>query len=158
MPVQYAQKLLTGSIIVNGSLEAVWEAWTTPHGIRTFFAPDCRIDLRVDGAYEMLFNLDAPQGQQGGEGMRILAIQSKHMLSFMWNAPPELAEVRGQRTHVMVEFEPITPTQTKVILTQDGWGVGGEWDQAYEYFSEAWYKIVLPRLKASFEGNPVKWE
>lgn len=149
---------LHGSIVIDGSLDKVWEAWTTPVGVRTFFAPDCRVDLRVGGEYEILFNLDAPVGEQGGEGMRILAIQPKQMLSFTWNAPPEFAEVRGQNTHVMIEFEPVTPTQTIVTLTHDGWGVGYEWDQAYEYFSEAWFRIVLPRLKACFEGNPVRWQ
>ena len=157
MPSQRDTRSLNGSILVDGSVDEVWEAWTTPAGIRRFFAPACRVNLRVDGAYELLFDLDAPHGEQGGEGMRILALQPKRMISFTWNAPPELLSVRGQHTHVMVEFEPENLIQTRVTLTHDGWGEGGEWDQAYEYFSQARFTIVLPRLKASFEGKPMMW-
>jgi uncharacterized protein YndB with AHSA1/START domain len=48
-----------------------WMAGTTPEGIRTFFAPDCKVDLRVDGAYEIYFSPQAEPGERGGEGMRI---------------------------------------------------------------------------------------
>lgn len=43
----------------------------------------------------MYFNLDAPSGEKGGEGMIILAFQAERMLSFTWNTPLDLPSVWG---------------------------------------------------------------
>jgi len=124
------EKRIKFEIKIPAPLSAVWDAWTTEEGARTFFAPKCRIELKPGGAYEMLFNLDAPPGEQGGEGMTILASQPEKMLSFTWNSPPNLTTVRGEMTHVVVYFEENTPEETLISLVHDGWGEGGEWDQA----------------------------
>ena len=152
------ERKISYSITVNAPLPNVWEAWTTEEGAKSFFAPDCRIDLRSGGAYEMYFNLDAPEGERGGEDLTILAIQPETMLSFTWNAPPDLPEVRGQMTHVTLLFEPSEEGKTRLHLIHDGWGEGGQWDQAFDYFTRAWGEVVLPRLEYRFEKGPVDWE
>lgn len=148
---------ILAEVRVPADLPAVWDAWTTEPGVKTFFAPDCRIDLVPGGAYEMYFAPDAPEGLRGGEGCRVLAVQPLAMLSFTWNAPPSLPTVRGQYTHVTVRFE-LDGLGTKVTLGHDGWGSGAEWDQALAYFDTAWKRVVLPRLKYRFEHQPVDWE
>ena len=145
-------------ITIPASLDEVWQAWTTEAGAVSFFAPRLRIDLRPGGAYEMYFDLDEQPGKQGGEGMHFLAIQPEQMLSFTWNAPPELPSVRGEMTHVVVRLYPLDSHATRVTLKHDGWGSGGEWDQAFEYFERAWPKIVLPRLRYRFVVGPIDWE
>jgi uncharacterized protein YndB with AHSA1/START domain len=151
-------RAIFAEMTVPASLEAVWQAWTTEAGACTFFAPRARIELFPGGAYEMFFNLDAPPGKQGSEGMHLLAIQPPQMLSFTWNAPPELPTVRGQMTHVVIRLAPLGEKSTQVILRHDGWGSGGEWEQAHEYFERAWLKIVLPRLRYRFTVGPVDWQ
>lgn len=151
-------RAVTAQVEVPAPLADVWEAWTTEAGARTFFAPACRIDLRPGGAYEMLFNLDAEPGLQGGEGNRLLAIQPGKLLSFSWNAPPELPTVRDQRTHVTVRFAAVGLQITHVWLRHDGWGAGGEWDRALGYFERAWGQVVLPRLRYRFEHSPIDWD
>jgi uncharacterized protein YndB with AHSA1/START domain len=151
-------KAVHGEIVVNARLEEVWNAWTTEEGAKTFFAPACYIDLRPDGPYEIFFNPDAPPGERGGEGLRVLAVQPMQMLSFTWNAPPSLPQVRGQRTHVTLRFTPEDEGRTRVTLYHDGWGSSGEWNEAYAYFTQAWNEVVLPRLKYRFENGPVDWE
>lgn len=145
-------------VVISAPISEVWEAWTTEKGAKTFFAPDCRIDLRVGGAYEIYFDPSAPEGERGGEGLTILAIQGEKMLSFTWNAPPSLPEVRGQLTHVSVRFKPAGERTTLLSLEHDGWGEGGQWDQAFEYFTRAWGEVVLPRLQYRFELGPVDWD
>jgi uncharacterized protein YndB with AHSA1/START domain len=158
MDAQRGERAVIAQVEVPAPLDDVWDAWTTESGVRTFFAPASRIDLRPGGAYEMLFDLAAEQGSQGGEGNRLLAIQPRAMLSFSWNAPPELPMVRGQRTHVCVRFAALGPTRTRVSLRHDGWGEGGEWDQAFQYFERAWSRAVLPRLHYRFEHGPIDWD
>ncbi len=42
-----------------------------------------------------------------------------------------------------------------VNLINDGYGVGGQWDEALAYFRRDWGEIFLPRLKDSFLSGPV---
>ncbi len=155
--VQDAERVVKAEVIVNAGLDAVWEAWTTEAGIKTFFAPACKVELRAGGAYEMYFNPGGAPGERGGEGNVILALQPKNMLAFTWNAPPHLPLVRQQRTSVVLRFKEIAPGKTKVTLAESGWGEGEEWDQAFAYFNRAWQEIVLPRLQHRFDAGPIDW-
>ena len=152
------ERALHGEVLIEASLDEVWDAWTTEAGIKSFFAPDCNIDLRPDGLYEIFFNPEAPPGDRGGEGLRVLALQPMKMFSFTWNAPPSLPSVRDQRTHVILRFFQEDENLVRVTLHHDGWGSGGEWDQAFEYFDQAWNMNVLPRLKYRFQHGPVNWQ
>lgn len=152
------EKVITGEVTVNANIKNVWNAWTTEEGIKTFFAPDCHVDLKVDGLYEMYFDPNAEKGNRGSEGMRILAIQQYKMFSFTWSAPPHLEEIRKQRTYVVVRFEDINDESTKVTLVNGGYGIGGEWEKAYDYFVRAWKEIVLPRLEYRFRVGPIDWD
>ncbi len=151
------ERAITGEVTVKAPIEEVWAAWTTHDGITSFFAPGCNVDLRADGLYEIFFAPDAEPGMRGADDMRILAVQEPRMLSFTWNAPPSLPEVRGQRTHVTVRLEPAGGGRTRVRLTHDGWGDGGEWDKAFAYFERAWNQVVLPRLVERFRNGPIDW-
>jgi len=151
------EKAIVSDIDVPASRDEVWQAWTTAQGAESFFAPKCNIELRPGGAYEILFDLTAKAGQQGGEGMHVMAVQPPSMLSFTWNAPPHLPSVRGQMTRVIVRLTEVEPRQTRVTLRHDGWGEGGEWDAAHEYFKHAWAGVVLPRLKHRFTLGPIDW-
>lgn len=142
---------------VQASIHKVWKAWTSSKDAVSFFAPAAHIDARPGGAYEILFNPCAATGKQGSEGMRILSIQQPHFLSFTWNAPPHLEDVRGSSTFVEIRLCPISDTETRVNLRHGGWGQGGQWEEAFAYFSKAWGTIVLPRLKYSLETAAVDW-
>jgi hypothetical protein len=88
--------------------------------------------------------------------MRFMALQQPTMLSFDWNAPPQLAEVRQQRTFVVVRLADVDGKSTRVRLHHTGWGEGGEWDRTYAYFDRAWGN-VLANLKKRHEGGPQDW-
>jgi uncharacterized protein YndB with AHSA1/START domain len=152
-----AEKVISVQIDVPAPLPDVWKAWTMEEGAQSFFAPKCKIDLKPGGAYEMLFDLEAEPGKQGGEGMVVMAVQAMRMLAFTWNAPPHLPSVRGQRTHVVVRLFESEAGETRVLLRHDGWGEGEEWEDAFQYFSRAWRDVVLPRLRYRFASGPVDW-
>ncbi len=158
MSTQNLERVVQHQVIVQASVDAVWEAWTTEQGVKTFFAPACNIDLRANGLYEIFFDPDAEPGKRGADEMRILALQPKNMLSFTWNAPLHLPNVRWQLTHVVIRLRELEAGQTLVTLTHDGWGEGEEWDAALAYFVRAWGDVVLPRLQHRFSVGPVDWD
>lgn len=151
-----AERSIDKQVEVAASVDQVWDAWTTRDGIRSFFAPDANIDARVGGAFQIYIDPLAEPGLKGADEMRFMALQPKKMISFDWNAPPHLAQVRKQRTFVVVRFEPVSDKITRVTLHHTGWGDGGEWDKAFDYFERAW-PSVLGNLKKRFDGQPQDW-
>ena len=154
--VHAAERAIDKEIVVAATPEQVWNAWTTREGITSFFAPDARIEARVGGAFAIYINPMAEPGQKGADDMRFMALQPPRMLSFDWNAPPHLPQVREQRTFVVVRIQPVSEKETRVTLHHTGWGDGGEWDKAYAYFDRAWGN-VLGSLKKRFDSGPVDW-
>jgi len=135
----------------------VWAAWTSTAGVTTFFAPAAKIELRPGGAYELYFDPTGAEGLRGSEGMRVLAFVPGEMLSFEWNAPPHLPEVRREKTWVVLRFAPAGVGQTRVTLDHLGWRDGAQWDQAFDYFTRAW-DVVLGRLVKRFQDGPATWK
>lgn len=155
-PAPAAERAIAKEVVVAATLDEAWAAWTTREGIVSFFAPDAVVEPRVGGAFHIHIDPTAPPGQRGADDMRFLALQPKRMLSFDWNAPPHLAEVRAQRTLVVVRLQPLGERSTRVSLHHTGWGDGGQWDQAYAYFDRAWAG-VLGNLKRRFDSGPQDW-
>jgi len=143
---------------LDAPIEEVWQAWTTEEGARAWFAPECRIDLRPGGAYEMYWELQLPKGQQGSDEMIVLAAQEPHLLSFTWNAPVDMGDLRQQRTHIIVRLEALDDERTRLHFCEDGWGEGPEWAARYDYFERAWGSLVLPLLAYRLAEGPVDWQ
>lgn len=153
----HADRILRAEVVVAAPVPDVWAAWTTEAGMATFFAPGGKVDLRVDGTYDVWFLPENPPGERGAEGLRILDVEPNERFAFTWDAPPSIAKIRGKRTMVIVELFPEGDASTRVRFTHAGWGRGPEWDQAYDYFAAAWGNTVLPRLVHRFAHGPVDW-
>ena len=151
-----SDKILRKEIVVPATLGQVWNAWTTTEGLKTFFSSEAKVELAVDGPYEIYFNLEAPYGLRGSEDCRVLSYLPMEMLSFSWNAPSEFGELRNKHTIVILQFEEVEPGKVKVVLSQLGWGKGEDWDKLYDYFDKAW-SFVLGNLKKRFAAGPIDW-
>ena len=121
-----------------------WVRWTSHEGLLTFFGEDNLIELRPGGAFEIYFLMDNPYGTRGSEGCKILSYLPGKMLSFSWNAPPSIPEIRKSdyKTWVVVEFKAINPKETELILTHIGWPEDSAWNPVYEYFDRAWASVL----------------
>ncbi len=150
----YADKKIVKEIIVKTDPETVWEKWTSKEGITSFFAPDCKIELKIGGAFEMYFIQEAEYGGKGSEGCKILSFLPYQMLSFSWNAPPQFAEIRNNEAHtwVVLEIRAVSQKFTHIQLTHLGWQDGEAWQDVYNYFNIAWEK-VLNNLELSLKDN-----
>ena len=142
--------------VVNASPADVWTAITTPAGVQSFFSKDALVESRIDGAYEMYFLPGNPPGLRGGEGIRILAMESPRRFFISWNAPPKFREYREQKTVVEFELEPAAGNRTLLTLTHGGWGRVPRWADVRSYFADAW-KTVVGRLQYRFDHGPIDW-
>jgi uncharacterized protein YndB with AHSA1/START domain len=138
---------------INAPVGEVWRAWTTKEGLEAFLCEQATVELRPGGSYEVLFAVEAPEGQRGSEGCQVVDIIPEKRLTFTWNSPPSLPEVRNQRTNVIVELTASEDgLQTSVRLLSIGWGTGEQWQASYRYFEAAW-STVFDWLEASFENG-----
>lgn len=153
-----ADRILRAEVTVKAPLAEAWKAWTTDSGIAGFFAPQGRVDLRVDGTYDVWFNPAGKPGMRGADGMRILDVDPMKRFAFTWNAPPSIPSIRDKRTLVVLDFAARGEDSTTVRFTHLGWGDGPDWDKAYDYFDRAWGAVVLPRFVRRFEQGPIDWK
>ncbi len=157
-PGHLSNRVMNKSILVNAKLNEVWQAWTTLEGIKKFFAPDARLDIRLGGKYEILFDPEKPEGEKGAEGCTVLSYVPLKMLSFTWGAPPKFPTARKEIAQwVVLFFDEVGPNQTLVSFQEFGWKDDKEGEQVYEYFDRAW-EAVLANLAHSFTHGPMDWE
>ncbi len=140
------ERSLHKEVLVPSPIERVWWGWTTSEGMASWWAKESWIDLKIGGPYELYFLLDQPRGWQGGEGCRVLSYLPPEMLSFSWNFPPEIPEIRFEHTWVVLRFVRVARSETRVVFDQLGWKEGPAWDAGWKYFDQAWGR-VLERLR-----------
>lgn len=143
-------KQIFKSKVLKASPKQLWDKWTTHEGLLTFFGADNKIELIPGGAFEIYFLMDNEYGLRGSETCKVLSFLPEQMLSFSWNAPPNIPEIRNHphSTWVVVTFEAISENESKVKLTHLGWLDGDDWNKTYEYFDQAW-GFVLDNLEKS---------
>ncbi len=139
---------------VNAPLAEVWRVFTTSQGAEEFFAQKANIGLAIGGPYEIQF--DPNDVRFGTKGLKILSYAPEEMISFQWNAPPDMPEVRNSGTWVVVELRPVDAYTTHVTITHLGWKEGPEWDRAYAHFQQGWSELMT-RLEKRFTDGPVDW-
>lgn len=137
---------------VSASPREVFDAWTTPDGLRAWMGVSANVELRIGGAYEWLFIDDAPSGRRGSEGCQVLAYVPDEMLAFSWNAPPQIPYARTRRAWVVLSLSPCA-AGTRVRLRHMGFGTAGDWPDVRPYFDRAW-EAVLARLAAHYATKP----
>jgi uncharacterized protein YndB with AHSA1/START domain len=140
--------------VVHAPVREVWRVWTTSQGAEEFFAQKANIELRIGGPYEIQF--DPKDERSGTKGLKILSYAPEQMISFQWNAPPEMPVVRNGGTWVVVEMRPEGPEQTHVTVTHLGFKEGAEWDKGFAHFQQGWGDLIR-RLEHRFIEGPIDW-
>lgn len=128
----------------------VFRRLTTPEGLKAHLGVEARVEVRVDGPYELEFGRNLPAGQRGSEGCRILSWLPGRMLSFTWNAPPSLPNARKERTLVVIELAADQPGRCRACLTHRGFAEAAErapehreeWVKTRAYFASAWPRFL----------------
>ena len=143
-------KRIDWDVLIPASLDAVWEAFTTPSGMTTWIAPNATIDLRSGGDWLVTFGAGAPAGGT------IALYQPKTLLAIRAMAPEKFPTVRRERTLAVFTFTAQGPGSTAVHLAQTGWQDGDEWTQAYAYLADGNAQL-LGALYQRFTKGPIAW-
>jgi uncharacterized protein YndB with AHSA1/START domain len=136
-------------VTVPASVDAVWHAFTTVEGLKTWLSPDARVDLRNGGESTAIF----PGNTTGGG--TIIDIVPKSEISMRAMAPEWFPSVRAERTTATFRFIP-QGDSTLVQLEQTGWHHTEEWNKAYDYLA-AGNAVLLDNLRRRFVSGPIDW-
>jgi uncharacterized protein YndB with AHSA1/START domain len=147
--VKEPEKALKFEVLVPARPADVWQAFATSAGLNTWLWRDCTVDLREGGGWIVHY----PGGKTGGG--TIVSFRDGQQMVLHAMAPEQFPEVRSVGTTAVFEFAP-AGDRTRVTLTQTGWKVGKEWDDAYEYLA-AGNAQLLDQLYLRFARGPVKW-
>jgi uncharacterized protein YndB with AHSA1/START domain len=152
--------------VVDGPVEEVYRAWTTPEGTARFLAPRTVVGAAVGDEYVAIFDPQRdPEGLvTGTRGARIVALEPPHRVVFEWipfigidikradappYAPPHIRDARPIPTRVEIVLEP-QGKATLVTLSHDGFLEGDVWDRSFVYNRDRAWPMVLRRLEAMF--------
>lgn len=141
--------------------EALFHRWTTESEARRFLAEEVRIEPRVGGRYETLFDPEHdPAGALAGTyGSKIVALEPPSRLVFQWNCPTPRAaaeEVGGRRvlqeSLVEVRFDPAegNPDATRLRIRHFGIGEGPDWDASYRFYRDRGWPWIVGRLESLY--------
>lgn len=107
---------------------------------------DNDIEIKDNGKYEIYFDDDTKSLNRGSEGCKVIDYIPNKRLSFTWNMPPSIKELRiiNAETIVVLEFN-VIDNKTQITLTNSGYLDNDLWHKAYLYFDKAW-DFVLDNL------------
>src|SRR4051794_29825655 len=146
------------SIDVPAPRQAVFDAFTTSTGFRSWAVPVARVDLRVGGVIEANYDARAKIGDRDNIRNEILAYVPARLLVIRnAQAPRDFADPElFRKTVTVIEFAKIDDSHTRVTLTNSGYGSGPGFATLYSHF-EWGNAYTLAQLRRRFERGPTDW-
>jgi uncharacterized protein YndB with AHSA1/START domain len=138
--------------VVDAPVGAVWNAWTTTVGLKSWLAPHADIDLRIDGV--MRSNYD-PKGSLGDPGTienKVLAYEPERMLSIKVAKAPEKFPFRAKISDMwtVLYFQPTLDGKTLLRIVGMGFGTDEESQRMKEFFRQG-NAFTLTQLQKHFQ-------
>ena len=149
------QKALQLAMDIPAPPHAVFEAFTTSDGFKSWAVAVAQIDLRTGGSIESSYDPKAKIGDPNNIKNQIVTFIPDHLLVIRNIQAPEGFAGKGafQKTVTVVEFSPIDGG-TRVRLTNTGYGDSDEAKTVFGHF-EWGNAYTLAELKKRFEKGPI---
>ncbi len=128
-----------------GSVPAIMLFMRNPaHAAARIIYVEEDIDVPVESVFA------AFEAQLVAEAGVTLAREANALLTVQWAVPERFAGLSAHRTVLTLTFES-RADKTKLTLTHAGFGQGETWDEALDYFTQAWPSVVL-QMKDALES------
>lgn len=141
--------------LVEAPVAAVWAAWTTSEGLRSWLAPHADMDLRVGGLMRTNYSARGALGDPQTIENTVLSFEPRRMISIKVSKAPHgfpfPHAIREMWT--VIYFEAAGPGRTKVRVVGLGFRPGEE-SQRMRAFFERGNATTLEQLQRHFSGGP----
>lgn len=150
-------KALQLSMDIPGPPKAVFDAFGTSEGFRSWAVAVAQVDLRTGGAIEASYDPKAKIGDPNNIKNQIVTFIPDHLLVIRNIQAPEGFAGKGefQKTVTIIEFTPLDGgAKTRVRLTNTGYGDNPEAQKVFGHF-EWGNAYTLAELKKRFEKGAI---
>ncbi|WP_425391590.1 SRPBCC family protein [Ekhidna sp.] len=143
-------KIIHQSVILNCSNDLAFQLFTKNEYLEKWLTVKADIEPRLGGKYELYWVPDDIENDNT-RGCKILALESPHYISFEWKGPKQYKKFMNNakpKTHVIAIFSNIN-SGTKVGIIHTGWRESQEWDEARDFFINAWNDVLSQLVTVS---------
>jgi uncharacterized protein YndB with AHSA1/START domain len=146
------------SINIAASPHEVFTAFTTSEGFASWAVPIANVEFRIGGYIESSYDPGAKPGDPSNIKNQIVAyVPDRFLVLRNIQAPPGFADPElFQHTVTIIEFIALDARNTRVTITNAGYGSGDRFNTLYGHF-EWGDAYTLQELKTRFEKGPVDW-
>lgn len=132
-------KIIYQKTILKCNPEKAFEFFTVNEHLEKWLTTKADVEPKVGGKYELFWN-PTDKENDSTVGCKILAIAPNKFLCFEWKGPKQFKHFMNQArplTNVAVFFVPVQGG-TEIHLLHTGWRATAEWEEARQWFDEAW--------------------
>jgi hypothetical protein len=140
------------SVDLAATTNEVWRTFTTDAGWKSFGVAFASVDLQVGGIIETSYNPKAQGGEPDNIKNQIAAYVPGKILAFRCVQAPGNFQHKEQfyATSTVLEIVPLSPKETRVVLTAVGYKPGAAYNDLFEKFR--WGNAyTLEKLRLRFE-------
>lgn len=147
-----ASESIVAEGIVSAPVAAVWSAWATTAGLRSWLAPHADIDLRVDGLMRANYDPKGALGDAATIENRILAYEPERMLSIKVSKAPEKFPFKSRIGDMwtVLYFQPTADGKTTLRIVGMGFGPDDESQKMRQFFEQG-NAFTLTQLQRRFQ-------
>src|SRR5215831_3313668 len=120
------ERVLRHELVIEASLEELWNAMTTEDGLKSFMVPTAKVELKTGGAWETNYRVGSRIGDPDNIRNQVLCYIPLEMLALKINltaAFPEGPRNAGTLFAVMT-FKQLEPTRVLLTESMAGWQQG----------------------------------
>ncbi len=136
-------------------ISTAFKLFTINDLLESWLTEKAEVDSKVGGKYELFWE---PGNRENNStiGCKITGIEKNRYISFDWKGPVQFQSFMNTAdplTHVIVFFSHNKdPNKTNIHLFHTGWRKEKEWQNAHNYFENAWAK-ALQALKEKINNS-----
>lgn len=152
-------RTLIEEIIVDASVGAVWDAYTTAEGWRGWAAPVAQVDLRPGGTIRTHYGPDAKIDDPGTIVLHIVNLVPRRILTLRADPQDNWPEaMKRDAEHLMniIVFDALPDHRTRITSYGVGYGAAPEYDKLLGFVSKAnrgLYEKLIAYLEAERDTN-----
>lgn len=131
--------IITKTVILNTTVEEAFRLFTENELLESWLTVKADVVPEPGGKYELFWEPDDPKNNST-IGCKVLAVEHPVFINFEWKGPKQYKHFMNDvqpLTNVTVMFSP-REEGTKVTLLHTGWRESAEWEEARQYFVNAW--------------------
>ena len=145
---------IVAEAVIDAPVDAVWNAWASGDGLRSWLAPHADIDLRVGGRMRTNYGAQGSLGDPQTIENTILSLDPKRMLSIQVSRVPDGFPFPNAVKHMwtVMYFEPVGSDRTRLRVVGLGFQPDDE-SQRMRAFFERGNATTLQQLQRRFPAK-----